>query len=295
LCYIDATVGLGGHAEQLLLRLPPDSRLLALDADPEALARTRTRLAPFGARVTYVQGRHVDLAAIAREHDFGIVNGILFDLGVSSLQLDDPVRGFSFLRDGPLDMRMGPEAETTADEIVNTWPEADLANVIYQYGEERRSRQVARAICARRPFNSTMALARVVASAVGGAGRERIHPATRTFQALRIAVNGELDSLAKALPQAVELLAHTGRLAAIAFHSLEDRVVKQFIVRESKDCLCPSDLPRCVCGHVATLRNLTKKPIRPTEDEMRGNPRSRSARLRLAERIGPGASDGQAR
>jgi 16S rRNA (cytosine1402-N4)-methyltransferase len=291
LCYIDATVGLGGHAEQLLQRLPADSRLLALDADPAALARARERLGPYGQRVTYALGRHVDMARIAHDQGFGQVDGILFDLGASSLQLDDPERGFSFLRDGPLDMRMGPEADTTADEIVNTWPEVELSRIIFEYGEERYARRVARSICAQRPLRSTTELARVVASAVGH--RERINPATRTFQALRIAVNGELESLSAALPQAVALLAAGGRLAVIAFHSLEDRIAKQFIVRESKDCLCPSDLPRCVCGHVATLVNLTKKPIRPTEDEMRDNPRSRSARLRVAERLGQGAGDDQ--
>ena len=185
-------------------------------------------------------------------------------------------------------MRMGPEADTTAEEIVNTWPAEELERIIREYGEERYARRVARAICARRPLRRTSELARVVASAVsvrGGYSHGRIHPATRTFQALRIAVNGELDSLSATLPQAVALLAEKRRLVVIAFHSLEDRIVKQFIARETKDCLCPSDLPRCVCGHVATLANLTKKPIRPTEDEMRTNLRSRSARLRVAERL----------
>lgn len=289
--FIDATVGLGGHTERLLSSLPEDSRLLALDADPAALARARERLAPFGQRVTFALGRHVDLSRIARDHGFEQVNGILFDLGVSSLQLEDAERGFSFLQDGPLDMRMGPEADTTAEEIVNTWSEQELEQLVREYGEERYARRVARAICARRPLRRTSELARVVASAVGF--HERIHPATRTFQALRIAVNGELDSLSAALPQAVALLAARGRLVVIAFHSLEDRIVKQFIVREAKDCLCSSDLPQCVCGHVATVANLTKKPIRPTEDEMRTNPRSRSARLRVAERLEQGAHHAQ--
>jgi 16S rRNA (cytosine1402-N4)-methyltransferase len=259
---------------------------MALDADPQALERARQRLSRYGERVTYVQGRHVNLGDLAREHGFGAVDGILFDLGVSSLQLGDAARGFAMLKDGPLDMRMGPEAETTADEIVNTWPEADLARIIHEYGEERYAWRVARAICARRPLHGTAELARVVAAAVRS--HEQIHPATRTFQALRIAVNDELESLAAALPQALALLNDRARLAVIAFHSLEDRIVKQFIVREAKDCLCPSDLPMCVCGHVATLANLTRKPIRPGEDEMRDNPRSRSARLRVAERLARG-------
>ncbi len=291
--FIDATVGLGGHAAQLLQRLPADGRLLALDADPAALTRARKRLQPYAARVTFAQGRHVDLQEIARRHGFESVHGILFDLGVSSLQLDDPERGFAFQHDGPLDMRMGPAAETTADEIVNTWDVEDLERIIRQYGEERYARRVARAIVARRPVHTTAALARVVASAVQT--RERIHPATRTFQALRIAVNDELESLATALEQAVALLRPGGRLVVIAFHSLEDRIVKQFIVREARDCLCPSDLPQCVCGHKATLVNLTRKVLRPTEQEMTENPRSRSARLRVAERLGEGAVGVQAK
>jgi 16S rRNA (cytosine1402-N4)-methyltransferase len=281
--YIDATVGLGGHAEGILEQSSPDGRLLALDADPEALRRAQERLARFGQRVVFVQGRHQDLGRMARQHGFDRVDGILLDLGVSSLQLDDPARGFSFQAEGPLDMRMGPEVERTAEEIVNSWPEQELARIFFEYGEERQSRRVARAICARRPLRNTRELAELVAGVVGYSGR--IHPATRTFQALRIAVNDELASIEAVLPQAVELLAPGGRLAVIAFHSLEDRIVKQFILRESQDCVCPPRMPRCVCEHVASLRRLTKKPVRPTEEETDSNPRSRSARLRVAERL----------
>lgn len=283
--YIDATVGLGGHAQGILERSAPDGRLLALDRDPAALDVARQRLAEFGERVTLVQGCYSDLASLARQEGFDPVQGILFDLGVSSLQLDDPARGFSFQHDGPLDMRMGPDVGLTAEEIVNRWPEKELARILYAYGEERKARQVARAICAHRPLRTTGELAALVAKVVGPSGK--IHPATRTFQALRIAVNGELDALAAALPQAVELLAEGGRLVVIAFHSLEDRIVKQFIAREAQDCICPPGLPQCVCGHVATLRRLTKKPIVPDAAEIQRNPRSRSARLRVAQRLGP--------
>ena len=282
--YIDATVGLGGHARGILERSSPDGLLLALDVDAQALGYARQALSGFGPRVVFVQGRHVDLAAIARQNGFGQVDGVLLDLGVSSLQLGDSVRGFSFQEDGPLDMRMGDDQELTAAEIVNTWPESELARIIYEYGEERYARRVARAICAGRPWRSTLELAALVARAVGYAGK--IHPATRTFQALRIAVNGELAALQSVLPQSLDVLAPGGRLLVISFHSLEDRLVKQFMVRESKDCICPPGVPRCVCGHVARLARLTKKPIQASGEEITLNPRSRSARLRVAERLG---------
>lgn len=281
---IDGTVGLGGHARGLLQRTAPDGRLLGIDRDPEALSLAQEGLAEFGGRAVLCQGEFRHLAALAREAGFGAVSGILLDLGVSSLQLDRPERGFSFQEDGPLDMRMSPQSELSAAEIVNTWPADALADLIFQYGEERHSRRVARAIVAARPLHTTLELARVVAGAVRGRSGG-IHPATRTFQALRIAVNGELDSLEAVLPQAVALLEPGGRLAVISFHSLEDRIVKQFMVRESKDCVCPPRVPVCVCGHVATLRPVTKKPLQASPEEVARNPRSRSARLRIAERI----------
>lgn len=281
--YIDATVGLGGHAQGILERSAPDGRLLALDVDAQALELARQRLAGFGSRVVLVQGQYADLAEIAEEHGFSQVAGILLDLGVSSLQLDDPSRGFSFQEDGPLDMRLSRDTRLTAAEIVNTWPERELARILYEYGEERHARRVARAICAGRPWRSTLQLAREVARVVGYSGR--IHPATRTFQALRIAVNDELGALERVLPQTLELLAPGGRLVVISFHSLEDRLVKQFMVRESRDCLCPPGLPACVCGHVARLVRLTAKPVRASPEEVARNPRSRSARLRVAERL----------
>ncbi len=281
--YIDGTVGLGGHTQGILDQSAPDGVVLAVDRDPEALSLARTRLVDYGERVTFVQGQFRHLRELAAGAGFDGVQGILLDLGVSSLQLDQPERGFSFQADGPLDMRMGPDAEMSADRLVNEWPESEVARVIYEYGEERQSRRIARAICRARPIESTAQLASVVARAVGRSGR--IHPATRTFQAIRIAVNDELASLSDVLPQAVSLLAPGGRLAVIAFHSLEDRLVKRFIARESRDCICPPRIPKCVCGHHATLSPVTKKPVMASEEEIAVNPRSRSARLRIAERL----------
>ena len=281
--YIDATVGLGGHSREILNRSSPGGSLLAIDADPQALQVARQRLAQWEERITFVQGRHRDLDVLARRAGVAAVHGVILDLGVSSLQLDEPERGFSFSHDGPLDMRMGPDTEFTAADIVNTWSQEDLARIIYEYGQERHSRRIARAICNDRPLNRTGDLAALVARVVGQRGR--IHPATRTFQALRIAVNRELESLQAVLPQIVELLVPGGRMVIISFHSLEDRIVKQFIARESRDCICPPRIPQCVCGHKATVLRLTKKPVMATSTEIERNPRSRSARLRVAERL----------
>jgi 16S rRNA (cytosine1402-N4)-methyltransferase len=207
------------------------------------------------------------------------------DLGMSSMQVDTPQRGFSFLADAPLDMRFDPQSPRSAADLVNDLPESELADLIYTYGEEKRSRQIARAIKAARPVRTTLQLAQIILRAAGGGKREALHPATRTFQALRIAVNGELDGLQKALPQAVQALASGGRLAVISFHSLEDRIVKQYFRLESRDCLCPPRQPVCTCGHKATLRELLRRPLRPGAEEVSKNPRARSARLRLAERL----------
>lgn len=281
--YIDATVGLGGHAWGILERSAPDGRLLGLDADADALAIARSRLSLFGSRAVLVHGRHNELASIAQAHGFGQCQGVLLDLGVSSLQLDDARRGFSFRAAGPLDMRMDSGSPLTADEIVNRWPERELSRIIYTYGEERYARRVARAIVAARPVHDTLELASIVARTVHSAGG--IHPATRTFQALRIAVNAELESLEQVLPQALGLLAPGGVLAVIAFHSLEDRIVKRFMQREASGCICPPRAPQCVCGHVARLERLVKKPTSPGGREIAENPRSRSARLRVARRM----------
>jgi len=281
--YIDATLGAAGHAVGILRASAPDGRLLGLDADPEAVAFARQVLQPFGERATLRTANFRRLAAVARSAGFGQVAGILFDLGLSSRQLEAADRGFAFRREGPLDMRLDPRQEVTAADLVNGLPEKELADLIWRYGEERHARRIARAIVAARPLTTTDRLAQVVARAVGRRGR--IHPATRTFQALRIAVNDELGALEEALPQTLELLEAGGRLAVISFHSLEDRLVKRFFQREARDCLCPPESPVCTCGHRAALRIITRKPIRPGPAEVERNPRSRSARLRIAERL----------
>jgi 16S rRNA (cytosine1402-N4)-methyltransferase len=282
--YIDGTLGGGGHALDTLLAALPGGRLLGIDADPAALAAARARLEAAGVppmSYTLQHGRFGDMAAIARNAGFGPVDGILLDLGVSSHQLDTPERGFSFSADGPLDMRLDPTRGPTAADLVNTLPEVALADIIYRYGEERGSRRIARLIVERRqqaPITTTGELAAVVARAIGRGGRDKIHPATRTFQALRIAVNGELDQLEAALPQAVELLAPGGRLAVISFHSLEDRIVKLFFRAES-------GYGGSMNERTPRLAIVTKKPVEAGEAETAENPRARSAKLRVAERI----------
>lgn len=291
--FIDCTTGLGGHSSAIAERMGESGRLLCIDQDRDALEFARARLAPFGRRVSFAHGNFRDLAAIAGREGFRDVDGVLLDLGISSLQLDEPGRGFAFSLHGPLDMRMDPSSGgETASGIVNTWDEAALAALLRDYGEVAMPRRIARAIIAARPLGTTWELARAVKQAVGGArSRTHIHPATQVFLALRIRVNGELDSLDAALPQAHSLFgfgpgrAHGGRLAVISFHSLEDRIVKQYIRRESAGCLCPPSLPVCRCGHSATLRDLTRRAVRPGEDEIAANPRARSAVLRAAERI----------
>lgn len=282
--YIDGTVGAGGHAAGILECSSPDGRLLGLDRDPNALELAKFRLEPFGDRVSL---RHASYTAMDNEA-FALgwdgVDAILLDLGLSSMQLEDPKRGFSFRFDGPLDMRFDPEGDFMADELVNHMPQDELADVIKRYGEEPRARAIAEVIVQARPLKTTLQLAEVIASKTARK-RKGIHPATLTFQALRIAVNDELNALKAGLETAVELLSPGGRLAVISFHSLEDRIVKHFFRRESKDCICPPEQLICCCEHAATLRILTKRPIRPESDEISLNPRARSARLRVAERL----------
>ena len=282
--YVDGTVGAGGHAWGILLASSPDGQLLGMDLDPEALELAHQKLHDFGNRAHLVKASYTTLLKQLEALMWKQVDGILIDLGLSSMQLDSPERGFSFQAEAPLDMRFDPQGKTSAAELVNHLDEADLADLLFRYGEERRSRQVAHAIVRARPLTTTTQLARVVAGATSG-GKSGIHPATRTFQALRIAVNGELEALEEVLPQAVQSLRPGGRLAIIAFHSLEDRIVKQFMRTESRDCICPPQQPVCTCGHKATLREVTRKPLRPQEEEIKNNARSRSARLRVAERI----------
>jgi len=282
--YIDCTLGGGGHAAAILEKSAPGGQLLGIDADPVALQIAGERLTIYGSSILLLNDNFVNLKSICARYDFAPVHGILFDLGLSSLQLDGDERGFSFQREAPLDMRFNPSQEVTAADIINTYPEKELAQMIWTYGEEHHSRQIAHRIVQERPINTTSHLVRVIQQATGG-GRERIHPATRTFQALRIAVNQELEHLESALKQAVELLGAGGRLVIISYHSLEDRIVKQFMQREAKDCICPPATITCVCGHRASLRIITKKVTVPSLTEVRTNPRSRSAKLRAAERI----------
>lgn len=293
---IDGTVGGAGHAEALLETIGSNACLLGIDQDPAALERSRERLARFGERAVFRQGSFRNLAQLAADAGFEAagVQAVLLDIGISSFQLDEADRGFAIQAEGPLDMRMNPGQTLTAAEIVNEWSQDDLADIIYKYAEEPRSRRVARAIVAARPLNTTTQLADVVSRSLGGPKGRRTHPATAVFQALRIAVNDELGALEDVLPQAIELLAPAGRVGVITFHSLEDRVVKQFFQREARDCICDtlpgyvrSRIPQpCTCGHTATVRIVTRKPIQPGEAEVAANPRSRSAKLRIAERLG---------
>jgi 16S rRNA (cytosine1402-N4)-methyltransferase len=290
--YVDCTTGLGGHSLRIAEAMGDDGRLLCIDQDSDALEFARTKLAAFGRRTSFVHGNFRDLATLAAQEGFQAVDGILMDLGISSMQIGRAERGFAFGLEGPLDMRMDPsDGGITAGEIVNTWDETSLANLFYTYGEERHSRRIAGSVVRARPLQTTWELARAVEQAVGGVrGRTQIHPATKVFLALRIRVNGELDSLDAALPQAHSLLgfgsSHSGgRLVVISFHSLEDRLVKQYFRREATDCLCPPALPVCRCGHKATLRDLTRRAVLPGEAEIAANPRARSAVLRAAERI----------
>jgi 16S rRNA (cytosine1402-N4)-methyltransferase len=282
--YVDGTVGAGGHARAIIEAAAPGGLLLGLDADPQAIHVAERNLAPFAESVKLVEANFRELTDTCRRLNFVPVHGVLFDLGLSSMQLADASRGFSFQTEAPLDMRFSPRQTLTAADIVNEYPEAELAGVIWRFGEERASRRIARAIAGARPLRTTRDLAAIVSRAMPG-GRSRIHPATRTFQALRIAVNDELDALTAGLEQARDVLGQGGRLVVISFHSLEDRIVKQFFQRESRDCICPPEAARCTCDHHASLRIITKHTVTPTVQEIAANPRSRSARLRAAERL----------
>ena len=281
--YIDCTVGGGGHAAAILENSSPGGQLLGIDADPEAVKTARVRLEAFGKSVLIENNNFVNLEAICIKNDFMPVHGILFDLGLSSLQLNGSGRGFSFQYDAPLDMRFNPEQRVSAADIVNTSSEAELAYIIRTYGEESCGYRIARHIVRERPLKTTAELARVIEQTVPRRGK--IHPATRTFQALRIAVNHELENLEAVLKQAVRLLGFEGRLVVISYHSLEDRIVKRFMQQESKGCICPPGTPSCICKHTPCLKLVSRKVITPSLEEVNYNPRSRSARLRVAERI----------
>jgi len=282
--YVDGTVGAGGHAWGILEASSPNGKLLGLDLDPKAIDLAKEHLHQFGDRVILKRASYATLTKQLEFLGWTMVDGILLDLGVSSMQLDSGDRGFSFRTDSTLDMRFDPNSHLTAADLVNGLPERDLADIIYNYGEERQSRQIARAIVSHRPIQTTMELSAVIVRVVKPSGR-KIHPATRTFQALRIATNDELETIKTVLPQAVQTLAPGGKLAVISFHSLEDRIVKKYFRKESKDCLCPPKQPVCTCDHRATIREISRRPIRPENEEIQFNPRSRSSRLRVAEKL----------
>lgn len=293
---VDATVGGGGHAERILEATSPDGRLLGLDADEAAIARSAERLGRFGGRAQLRQANFEAIGSVARDIGFanGSVDGVLFDLGLSSCQLADEARSFSFRAGGPLDMRFDTSREVPASELLATFDEATLTDLFRRYGEEPYARRIARAIVEARPagaIETGAQLAELVERATPPrhrdrrAGRRPIHPATRVFQALRIAVNRELETLPVALAAAIELLKPGGRLAVLAYHSLEDRIVKRFMAAERRGCVCPPELPVCVCGRAPRLAAVGRQPAVPTEDEIRSNPRARSARLRVARRL----------
>jgi 16S rRNA (cytosine1402-N4)-methyltransferase len=283
-CFVDCTVGLGGHAATILEKISPLGRLLGIDADPEAIEAASTKLGDYGKAVTLVNDNFANLVAICVEHHFYPADGILFDLGVSSLQLDTAQRGFSFHFEAPLDMRFDHRHGSTAADIVNNFSEMELARIIKEYGEERHWRRIAQHIVQSRPITTTSELAYVVKQVLG-VRHGGIHPATRTFMALRIAVNNELQNLEWALKQAIKLLRPGGRLVVISYHSLEDRIVKELMRREASGCICPPGTIICRCGHVPTLKLISRKVIKPSPLEVESNPRSRSAKLRIAERL----------
>ena len=286
--YLDGTLGLGGHSYQIASRLET-GRLICIDRDETAIERSSRRLAPFADRITYVHGNFSDAAEILDRLGIDSVDGMLFDLGVSSPQLDEIQRGFSYMGDAPLDMRMDGSAGLTAYAVVNTWPEERLNRILWDYGEERYARRITAAILAHRaekPITTTLELVDIIKGAMPAAAlREKQHPAKRTFQAIRIAVNDELGAISAMMETAPDKLKKGGRLCVISFHSLEDRIVKSGINARENGCTCPREAPICTCGFVQTLKSVTRKPILPSEEEIEKNPRSRSAKLRVAERV----------
>jgi 16S rRNA (cytosine1402-N4)-methyltransferase len=280
---IDGTLGAGGHTHALLSR--GVGAVLGLDQDPSALEIARECLVDFPDRMTFYRGNYVHMQDAAAGIGWDAVDGILLDIGVSSMQLDRPERGFSFMHDGPLDMRMDTSSGLTAADIVNEWTAAQLAEIFYEYGEERHGRALAAAIVAGRPYHTTGELAATIAERKPAQWKEKIHPATRVFQALRIVVNDELGVLERVIPTAIDLLRPGGRLAIITFHSLEDRVVKRAFKLAATDCVCPPKQPVCTCDHRARVQTVTRKPITADADEIANNPRSRSAKLRVVERL----------
>lgn len=286
--YLDGTLGMGGHSYQIASRLTT-GRLICIDRDETAIERAGKRLAPFSERVTLVHGNFCDAAAILESLGIAEVDGMLFDLGVSSPQLDETQRGFSYMHDAPLDMRMNAEDSLSAYDVVNSWSEDKLNRIFWDYGEERYARRITAAILAAReikPIETTLELVDIIKGAMPAAAlREKQHPAKRSFQAIRIAVNDELGAISTMMETAPDKLRVGGRLCVISFHSLEDRIIKSAIAARENGCTCPREAPICTCGFIKTLKSVSRKPILPTEEEIEHNPRSRSAKLRVAERV----------
>jgi 16S rRNA (cytosine1402-N4)-methyltransferase len=276
---VDATFGGGGHTRRMLDEFGEDVTVIAIDRDPEALANAREL------PVTAIDANFADIDTVVASVTEEPISGVLFDFGISSHQVDEASRGFSYHQDGPLDMRMGPDAGITADDIVNSWDVEDLARIIRQYGEEPLARRIAGAIADARPIESTATLSTVIASAMPAARRRAGHPARRTFQAIRIAVNRELEAVEAGVTKAVDLIRPGGRVVAISYHSLEDRIVKREFAERARGCTCPPDLPVCGCGNTAEVRILTRKPIRAAAEEVEANNRARSAVLRAVEKV----------
>ena len=287
--YVDATIGSGGHAVALLETCSDIALLVGIDQDAQAVAIAKKNLAAFNRRVTIAHGNFTTIKTILGTLHIEHIDGIIFDLGVSSMQLSNPLRGFSFMAEGPLDMRMDQSSAVQAQDIINTCAAAELEEIIRTYGEERWARRIARAIQNHRstqPISTTTELSRIISAAIPARYRPpSIHPATRTFQALRIAVNDELKKLNHALDETLDLLNSGGRMGVISFHSLEDRIVKQKFQQWERGCTCPPRIPQCICGNEKKINILTRKPVIPSRDEMNVNPRSRSAKLRVAEKI----------
>ena len=288
--YLDGTLGDGGHAEQILSALGPRGLLVAFEQDKDSISFAEKRLQPFKSQTKIFHDNFKNARKVLAEEKIGLLDGILLDLGVSSRQLENPERGFSFASDAFLDMRMDQRTKTTAFDLLNNSSENELATIFKEFGEERWAKRIARAIVRKRettPIRTTGELSKLILSVVPAKSRKyRIHPATRVFQALRIAVNKELKALSTVLDDGVECLKPSGRFCVISFHSLEDRLVKTRFRQFQKGCICPIDIPQCVCGRKSVLKVITKKPIVPTEDEVKKNPRARSAKLRVAEKVG---------
>ena len=281
--FVDGTLGAGGHASGILEASGPEGELLGLDVDPQAINLASRNLQEFGSRVRIMLSSYTALLSCLSEIGWEKIDGMVLDLGASSMQFDNPDSGFSFQSDGELDMRFDPSNSRTAHVVVNEYSESDLADILYRFGEEPKSKSIAHAIVQARPINGTVQLASVISSVYSSRGK--IHPATKSFQAIRIEVNSELDAIESVLPQATAALSEGGRLAVISFHSLEDRIIKSYFRLESKDCICPPKQPVCTCGHKAILREINRKPIMASDEEIQRNPRSRSAKLRIVEKL----------